>query len=247
MLDPRIKAIEHRLSQVNNIIAVSSGKGGVGKSVIASILALILAKKGYKVGLIDLDFTSPSTHLILGVKELFPEEKEGIVPPTFENIKIMSIIYFSKDKTLSLRGQDFSDSFLEILAITKWGKLDYLILDMPPGINDATLDVIRYIRKVKFIIVTTSSILSLATAKKLIDALNILKIGIIGIIENMKSEHTHSVKDKLDKLETEFLGETSFDPELEKCFGNTQMLLKTKMAVEMEEIVNKILNVKVYE
>lgn len=241
MIDPRIKVIEHRLSQVNNIIAVSSGKGGVGKSVIASILALILAKKGYRVGLMDLDFTSPSTHLILGVKGLFPQEKEGIVPPTFENIKFMSIVYFSKDKALSLRGQDFSDSFIEILAITKWDKLDYLILDMPPGINDATLDVIRYIRQVKFIIVTTPSILSISTVKKLIDSLNILNIEILGVIENMKSEQTHSIMEKLDETETKLLGEIPFDTELEGCFGKPQMLLTTKVSRELEKIVNKIL------
>ncbi|MEM2660771.1 MAG: P-loop NTPase [Nitrososphaeria archaeon] len=241
MQDPRIKVIEHRLSKVNNIIAVSSGKGGVGKSVIASLLALLLAKKGYRVGLMDLDFTSPSTHLILGAKGLFPQEKEGIVPPTFENIKFMSIVYFSKDKALSLRGQDFSDSFIEILAITKWDKLDYLILDMPPGINDATLDVIRYIKKVKFIIVTTSSILSLSTAKKLIDALNILNIEIIGVIENMKSEQTHTIMEKLDGTKTKFLGEVPFDPELEGCLGKPQMILTTKVSRELEKIVDKIL------
>ncbi|MEM2154316.1 MAG: P-loop NTPase [Nitrososphaeria archaeon] len=241
MQDPRIKVIEHRLSKVNNIIAVSSGKGGVGKSVIASLLALLLAKKGYRVGLMDLDFTSPSTHLILGAKGLFPQEKEGIVPPTFENIKFMSIVYFSKDKALSLRGQDFSDSFIEILAITKWDKLDYLILDMPPGINDATLDVIRYIKKVKFIIVTTSSILSLSTAKKLIDALNILNIEIIGVIENMKSEQTHTIMEKLDEAKTKFLGEIPFDPKLERCFGKPQMILTTKVSRELEKIVDKIL------
>lgn len=239
-LDPRIKAIEHRLSQVKNIIAVSSGKGGVGKSVISSILALILSKKGYMVGLMDLDFTSPSTHLILGAKGLFPEEKEGIIPSTFEGIKFMSIVYFSKDKALSLRGQDFSDSFIEILAITKWNELDYLILDLPPGINDATLDVVRYIRNSKFIIVTTSSILSLSTAKKLIDILNISKIEIIGFIENMKSEQTYSIREEVGGVKAKLLGEIPFDPELERCFGNTKMLLTTKFSRELEKIVDKI-------
>lgn len=244
MLDPRITVIEHRLSPVNNIIAVSSGKGGVGKSVIASMLALILAKRGFKVGLMDLDFTSPSTHLILGAKNLFPEEKEGVVPPTVYGIKLMSIVYFSKDKALSLRGQDFSDSFIEILAITKWGELDYLILDMPPGIDDATLDVIRYVKKVKFILVSTPSILSFSTVKKLIDSLSILKVEIIGVIENMKSEHSYSIKGKPIELGAKILGEIPFDPKLEKSFGNIQLLLSTKISIELEKIVNEVLLTK---
>ncbi|MGB9727121.1 MAG: ATP-binding protein [Nitrososphaeria archaeon] len=239
MFDPRIAVIEHRLSQVDNIIAVSSGKGGVGKSVIASILALILAKKGFRVGLMDLDFTSPSTHLILGAKDIFPEEKEGIVPPTVYGIKFMSIVYFSKDKALSLRGQDFSDSFLEILAITRWGSLDYLILDMPPGINDATLDVVRYMKRVRFIIVTTPSLLSLSTVKKLLDSLHTSKVEVLGVIENMKIENSSSIGGHVEG--TRFLGEISFDPHLEKCLGKVQELLSTKVFNELEKIVDKMI------
>lgn len=238
MFDPRIAVVEHRLSQVNNIIAVSSGKGGVGKSVISSVLALILAKKGFKVGLMDLDFTSPSTHLILGIKDVFPEEKEGIVPPTVYGIKFMSIVYFSKDKALSLRGQDFSDSFLEILAITRWGNLDYLILDMPPGINDATLDVIRFMKRVKFIIVTTPSLLSFSTIKKLLDSLHTSKVEVLGVIENMKIENSSSIREHVKG--TRFLGEISFDTQLEKCFGKVQELLSTEVSKELEKIVDKI-------
>jgi ATP-binding protein involved in chromosome partitioning len=239
MLDPRIAVIEHRLSQVNNIIAVSSGKGGVGKSVISSILALVLAKKGFRVGLMDLDFTSPSTHLILGVNDVFPEEREGVVPPTVYGIKFMSIVYFSKDRALSLRGQDFSDSFLEILAITRWGSLDYLILDMPPGINDATLDVVRYMRKVKFIIVSTPSLLSLSTVKKLLESLQTSRVEVLGVIENMKMENSSSIRGHIGR--TRFIGEIPFDPELEKCLGKVEGLLSTKVSKELEKIVDKMI------
>ena len=81
MVDPRTSIIDERLKRVSRIIAVSSGKGGVGKSLIATTLALTLARKGLKVGLFDLDFTSPSTHLILGAKNAQPKEEKGIVPP----------------------------------------------------------------------------------------------------------------------------------------------------------------------
>jgi len=242
MLDPRTTIIGRRLSQVENVVAVSSGKGGVGKSVIASILALTLARKGFKVGLMDLDFTSPSTHLILGVKDAFPEEREGIVPPEVHGVKFMSITYFSMDKALPLRGQGFSDALLEILAITRWGELDYLILDMPPGISDATLDVIRYIKDVKFIVVTTPSILSYSTAKKLLESLYASNASVLGVVENM--DRGHSLGEQAKDVGAKFLGKLPFDPELEKCFGKVQELLSTRLAMELEKVVDSILSTK---
>ena len=94
------------MKDINKIIAVSSGKGGVGKSLIASTLALALAQKGFKVGLFDLDFTSPSTHIILGIEDVHPKEEKGIIPPEVHGIKYMSIIYYSSDLAVPLRGFD---------------------------------------------------------------------------------------------------------------------------------------------
>ncbi len=141
MVDPRTSIIDERLKNVRNVIAVSGGKGGVGKSVIASTLALLLAKK-HKIGLFDLDFTSPSTDLILGIKNARPIEDKGIIPPKVHGLEYMSIVYYSGDQPAPLRGADVSNALIELLAITKWENLDYLILDMPPGISDATLDLI---------------------------------------------------------------------------------------------------------
>ena len=143
MSDPRLAVISKRLEDVENIIAVSSGKGGVGKSMIATSLALNLRDRNYKVGLLDLDFTSPSTHFILGIEGLYPEEEYGIIPPDAHGLSYMSITHYSLDKPAPLRGADVSNAIIELLAITRWGELDYLIIDMPPGIGDATLDVIR--------------------------------------------------------------------------------------------------------
>ncbi len=87
MIDPRTSVINERLTRIGRIIAVSSGKGGVGKSMVASALALSLAKEGYKVGLFDLDFTGPSTHIILGVpKNVQPKEEKGLVPPIVDGL-----------------------------------------------------------------------------------------------------------------------------------------------------------------
>ena len=107
--------------------------------MVASALALRLKEKGHSVGLLDLDFTSPSSHVILGVEGLYPEEEYGIIPPMAHGLHYMSITFYSQDKPAPLRGADTSDAIIELLAITLWGNLDYLIVDRPPGIGDATL------------------------------------------------------------------------------------------------------------
>ncbi|MBC8498885.1 P-loop NTPase, partial [Candidatus Bathyarchaeota archaeon] len=139
MADPRLDIIARRLENVEKIIAVSSGKGGVGKSVVASALAIRLKEQGQNVGLLDLDFTSPSSHVILGIEGLYPEEEYGIIPPMAHGLRYMSITFYSQDKPAPLRGADTSNVTIELLAITRWGNLDYLIVDMPPEIGDATL------------------------------------------------------------------------------------------------------------
>jgi ATP-binding protein involved in chromosome partitioning len=155
MSDPRLAVIERRFDKVGKVIAVSSGKGGVGKSMVATCLALNLRDQDYKVGLLDLDFTSPATHVILGVEGLYPEEECGIIPPLAHGLRYMSITHYSLDKPAPLRGADVSNAIIELLAIIRWEELDYLVVDMPPGIGDATLDTIRLVPKLEFVVITT--------------------------------------------------------------------------------------------
>jgi ATP-binding protein involved in chromosome partitioning len=237
MPDPRIGLIDRRMKGINNIIAVSSGKGGVGKSLIASTIALTLAREGHRVGLFDLDFTSPSTHVILGAKDLQPEERKGIIPPQVHGFKYMSIVYYSGDYASPLRGADISNALIELLAITRWNNLDFLIIDMPPGISDATLDIVRLIKRVKFLIVTTPSQLAFETVRKLINLLNELKIPIIGVIENMKMKESSFVSQQVEGRGIAFLGETPFDNELEEAIGNVNKLLETGFGKKLAEIV----------
>jgi len=236
MVDPRISIITERMRGIKRIIAVSSGKGGVGKSLVATTLALILAKKGLKVGLFDSDFTSPSTHIILGIEGIKPKEEKGIVPPIVHGIEYMSIIYYSGERASPLRGADVSNALIELLSITRWGKLDFLVIDMPPGIGDATLDLIRLIRNIEFLIVTTSSQLAFETVRKLIDLLKELKIPVIGIIENMKRTDSKSIQQQTRKLAVKFLEEIPYDQELEETIGNTNKLLNTKFAKKINNI-----------
>jgi len=239
MVDPRICIIEERLKNVRNIIAVSSGKGGVGKSLVASTLALVLTKRGYNVGLFDLDFTSPSTHMILGIKNVKPKEEHGIIPAQVHGLKYMSIIYYSGEHAMLLRGADFSDALIELLSTTIWDKLDFLILDMPPGIGDATLDLIRLIKNARFLIVTTSSQLAFETVKKLTSLLKEMKIPIIGVIENMARDQDKSLKKQIQKLEMLYLGDIPFDNKLEETIANVNALMKTDFIKKIKEIVLK--------
>jgi len=103
-IDPRPSVIEERLKNVKRIIAVTGWKGGIGKSVTACSLALLLAKKGYKTGLFDLDFAGASDHIILGSKNIFPREEKGLEPPVLEGVKFMSVVFFSQNKAVPLRG-----------------------------------------------------------------------------------------------------------------------------------------------
>lgn len=239
MADPRIGIIEERLKGVNNIIAVSSGKGGVGKSLIASLLAVIRARKGYKVGLFDLDFTSPSTHVILGVENVHPEEKYGIIPPQVHGLKYMSIVYYSGDYASPLRGADISNALIELLAITRWNTLDFLIMDMPPGISDATLDIIRLVKRIKFLIVTTPSQLAFETVRKLINLLSELKIPIVGVIENMKMKESRFIQHQIEGRGIKFLGEIPFDTMLEEAIGNVNKLSIIEFGKKIEKLITK--------
>ena len=240
MVDPRISIIDKRLKEVRNIIAVSSGKGGVGKSLVASILALKLAKKGYKTGLFDLDFTSPSTHIILGVEGVQPKEERGIVPPLVHGLKYMSIVYYSGEYVSPLRGADVSNALIELLSITRWGKLDFLVIDMPPGIGDATLDLIRLIKKIKFLIVTTPSQLAFETVRKLIRLLRDLGVSIIGVVENMKLNQSKLIQQQVESMNVAFLVGIPFEATIEENIGNINKLLETVFAEKVEEIISRI-------
>jgi len=240
MPDPRLEIIGHRLRRVRKIVAVSSGKGGVGKSVIATTLALIVSRRGFKVGLLDLDFTSPSTHLILGIKNLTPKEEKGIIPPMAHGLKYMSIIYYSVDEPAPLRGADISNAIIELFAITQWGELDYLVVDMPPTISDTALDMIRLIKDVKFLLVTTPSIVAFETVRKLVALLRSLKVPLLGVIENMLVSPSDSAREKVEQLGVRYLGAVNYDSDLEKTFGNVEKLLNTRFARTIGTVASDI-------
>jgi ATP-binding protein involved in chromosome partitioning len=237
MVDPRTTIISTRLKQISRIIAVSSGKGGVGKSLVATSLALTLKQTGYKVGLFDLDFTSPSTHLLLGVKDAQPKEDKGIIPPQVNGLTYMSLIYYSHNYVAPLRGADTSNALIELLAVTQWGKLDFLVIDMPPGIGDAVLDLVRLVKRIEFLIVSTPSQLAFETVRKQVSLLQSLKVPIIGVVENMKMTQANNVKRETEKLGLKFLTEIPFDPKVEESIGDEKKLLETAPAQKIMRLV----------
>jgi len=235
-MDPRTTVINKRLSQTDRIIAISSGKGGVGKSLVATTLALELAQRGFKVGLFDLDFTSPSTHLIMGIEKILPKEDKGILPPVLKGLSYMSLIHFTGDQTVPLRGADVSNVLIELLSVTKWGKLDLLILDMPPGIGDAVLDLLRLVKRIEFLVVTTPSRLAFETVKKQVRLLKDLKIPIIGVVENMKMDKSENIARETENLGLKFLGEIPYDPEVEDAIGDVSKLHDTIIAKKIRKV-----------
>ena len=136
-----------------------------------------------------------------------------------------------------MRGIDVSNAIIELLAVTRWGRLDFLIVDMPPGIGDATLDTIRLMKKAEFLIVTTQSKVTLEIVKKVLQILKELRVLIIGVIENMRITKSPLVKKELKTFNTSFLGEIEFDKDLEDSIGYVNKLLKTDFAQNIKKIV----------
>jgi ATP-binding protein involved in chromosome partitioning len=230
MSDPRLAVIESRFQNVDRVLAVSSGKGGVGKSMVATCLALNLRDSGYSVGLLDLDFTSPATHFIIGVEGLYPEEDYGIIPPLAYDMRYMSITHYSLDEPAPLRGEDVSNAIIELLAITRWENLDYLVIDM-----------IRLIPKIEFIVVTTPSKVAYQSVRRMILLLKELKIQITGVIENMIMKPSDYVRNDVESLGLKYLGSVAYDDSLESTLGDVERLSQTYFYKQVREITPKII------
>ena len=185
--------VEKLLPQVKNVIAVSSGKGGVGKSTVSANLAISLARLGYKVGLLDTDVFGPSMPKMFGVEEERPYaiEKNGrqlIEPVEKYGVKLLSIGFFVNPDTATLwRGSMACNALKQLIADADWGELDYFILDTPPGTSDIHLTLLQTLAITGAVIVSTPQSVALADAKKGIDMYRNDKVNvpILGLVENM--------------------------------------------------------------
>ncbi|MBI5818687.1 MAG: P-loop NTPase [Verrucomicrobia bacterium] len=235
MIDPRSSVIKKRLAGVKRVIAVTGWKGGIGKSSIASVLALLLARKGHRTALLDLDFTGASDHIILGINDAHYTEETGLNPPVACGITFMSMSFFSQGRAVPLRGSDVSQAALELLAVTQWGDQDFLVVDMPPGIGDASLDMVRWIKRAELLAVTTPAVLAVETLRRSLALFERLNVPLLGIVENLSagvpSPFSHHAK---------FLGAIRCDSNLEAATGQPEQILKTRFTEDLEKIVTPL-------
>lgn len=181
------------LPQVKNIIAVSSGKGGVGKSTVSANLAIALARLGYKVGLLDTDIFGPSIPKMFGVEDARPyavnvDGRDLIEPIEKFGVKLLSIGFFVSPDTATLwRGGMASNALKQLIADADWGELDYFILDTPPGTSDIHLTLLQTLAITGAIVVSTPQNVALADARKGIDMYQNEKVNVpvMGLVENM--------------------------------------------------------------
>ncbi|MEM3402441.1 MAG: P-loop NTPase [Candidatus Hadarchaeales archaeon] len=239
-MDPRPLAAERMLSGVKKILCIGSGKGGVGKSLVTSLTALLMKKRGAKVGLLDLDLHGPSLSTILGENRAVVREDRGLLPQRVAGIQLMSILPFVGSNPSFLRGYDVSNAVLELLSVTRWGSLDFLLVDMPPGGGDGIMDIARFIRRAGFLLVSTPSKVTLPTVRTMTLSLLALGMRIEGIVENMSIGEPPLSKELAEELGVRFLGVLPFDAEVEKAIGEPKKLLKTAVAAELEKIIKRL-------
>ena len=237
MNDPRALVVEKRLEKVRRVVAVCSAKGGVGKTMCAVVSSLVLAADGKRVGLLDLDLQGASAHIVLGVHPTLPPEDKGILPlDAGHGVALMSVAAFTGDRPLPLRGQEVTDALLELFAITQWGERDLLFIDMPPGIGDEVLDLIRLVPRAEVLVASTGSAISVAVVDRLLAMLS-ETVPVLGVLANAISGDSDSVRRMAGSHGMRFLGTLPFDKDLESCIGSPPLLLGSRFAEALRRVL----------
>ena len=228
---PEEPKLIRNMRAIKKKIMVMSGKGGVGKSTVAANLAARLAERGHKVGLLDADIHGPSIPKMFGIEDQRPTvDENGIVPISItENLSVMSVALLLEDRDAPViwRGPAKMAAIKQFLEDVSWGKLDYLIVDLPPGTGDEPLSIAQLIEKMEgAVVVTTPQDVALVSVRKSIKFAEILKVPVIGIVENMSGiicPHCDEMidlfgKGGVEKASTDFnvpvLGELPMDPKI---------------------------------
>jgi len=245
-------------NKIKNIIAVMSGKGGVGKSTMSTMIAKALNKKGYKVGILDADITGPSIPRLLKIKheKLFGNEA-GIIPAkSEEGISVMSVnlLMDNEEQPAILRGPVISATVKQFWTDVYWGELDFLIIDMPPGTGDVPLTVMQSVPISGVVIVSTSQdMVSMIVAKSLNMARS-LNIPVIGIIENMsyllcpdcdtkiRIFENENLDDYISRMNTTLLGELPMCKEIAQLSSEKAEKYNENIEETMILISNKIID-----
>jgi ATP-binding protein involved in chromosome partitioning len=224
------------LPGVETIIAVGSGKGGVGKTTLAVNLAVALAKLGHKVGLLDADVYGPNVPLMLGADAQPKANAAGKIDPIqIHGLKVISVGFLNPgDKPVIWRGPMLHSIIRQFLGSVEWGKLDYLVVDLPPGTGDVALSLIQTVPLTGAIVVSTPSDVSLQDARKAIEMFRQMKVDLVGMVENMSyfvCPHCHQEIDVFSRGGAEntakqfgvaFLGNIQLDPEVRRAGDSGQ-------------------------
>ena len=222
------------LPGVDSIIAVGSGKGGVGKTTLSVNLAIALVQLGYKVGLLDADVYGPNVPLMLGVNAQPQANPDGKIDPLrAHGLKVISVGFLNPgDKPVIWRGPMLHSIIRQFLGSVQWGDLDYLIVDLPPGTGDVALSLIQTVPLTGAVVVSTPSDVALQDARKAIEMFRQMKVDLVGMVENMSyfvcphCQHEVDIfsrggAEKTSKqFDVAFLGNIALDPELRKA-GDT--------------------------
>jgi ATP-binding protein involved in chromosome partitioning len=215
------------IAGVKNLIAVGSGKGGVGKTTVSVNLAVALASLGYKVGLMDADVYGPNVPLMMGINRTPMAFGERIQPVEQHGVKLMSMGFLNPgDKPLIWRGPMLHSVIQQFLRGVDWGELDYLVIDLPPGTGDVQLSLIQTAPITGAIVVTTPSDVSLEDARKAIYMFNQVRVPILGVVENMSYLTCPHCQERIDvfshgggrrtaeQMQVHFLAELPLDPQV---------------------------------
>jgi Mrp family chromosome partitioning ATPase len=225
-------------NRIDRVIAVLSGKGGVGKSSVASLLAVSLRRQGKKVGVLDADITGPSIPKMFGLHELPPSGTEGILPATTSRgIKVISINLLLQDERRAViwRGPLISGAIKQFWKDVLWGALDYLVVDLPPGTSDASLTVMQSIPLSGVVLVTSPQDLAGMVVAKAAQMARQMKAPILGLIENMSHLYCPTCNERIEvfgpsqagdaalKMGVPLLGQLPLDPELARRCDSGQI------------------------
>ena len=178
----------NKFSNIKKIIAVTSGKGGVGKSMVTSLLAVAMQKQGYKVGILDADITGPSIPYAFGVTQNLLGNEDGMVPEETSNgIKVVSInlLLDNPSQPVVWRGPVLANAVKQFYSDVQWGDVDYLFVDMPPGTSDVALTVFQSLPVDGTVIVTSPQDMVKMIVGKAVNMCSLLKVNMVGLVENM--------------------------------------------------------------
>ena len=177
---------------MKKIVPVISGKGGVGKSTVASNLAVSLAQLGHKVALVDADFYGPSVPTLFGGGQIVPNHEDKLVPALKFGVKYISLGFFLQhpDDAVIWRGPMFNKALTQMFQDVDWGEIDYCVVDMPPGTGDAQISLSQLVQITGAVVVTTPQEVALADVRKALNMLKKVNVPVLGIVENMAGFRT---------------------------------------------------------